>query len=258
MGLFYTGDGDHHVEGMRRTGFARYKHVLERDYKALFLVGFITLVFFIPFAAGLTYAVMSQSLLVAIASGLLGGAVAGPGYACMVDLILRRMRNDVDDWWHSWKRSLRQNFRASIVPGMVQCTFLAVIAFAAALLLWGAVRATIGSLVFLAVSSVFMIMLLTVWWAQVTLFEETLGVQLKNTVLFCILHCWPVLKCALVQFAWWLVTVLFMPWTAFLVPVLSVWYILLVAFNLIYTELDDSFHIEELIEEQFPRRLEED
>lgn len=257
MGLFFAGDDEHHVEGMKRTGFARYRHVLERDFKQLAVVGFITLVFFIPFAAGVTYAVLSRSLLIAIGSGLLGGAIAGPGYACMVDLILRRMRNDLDDWGLCWRRAFRQNFMAAIAPGMVQCTFLAVLSFAFALILWGAAPITPGTLFILALAAILATMILSVWWPQVVLFQQTQAHRLKNSVLFCALHFGKMLGCALLQAAWWGACVLFMPWTAFLVPFLSVWYILLVSFNMIYTELDDDFRIEEQIKEQFPGRLAE-
>lgn len=255
MGLFFAGDEDHHIEGMKRTGFARYKHVLERDFKQLILVGFITLVFFIPFGAGMVYAVLSRSLLLAILSGLLGGAIAGPGYACMVDLILRRMRNDLDDWGVCWKRSFRQNFGAAILPGMVQCTFLGVITFAFALILWGAAPVSPGTLFILAFAILLATMILSVWWPQVVLFQQTHLLRLKNSILFCVLHFGKTFGSALLQTIWWGACVLFMPWTAFLVPFLSVWYILLVSINLIYTELDDDFRIEEQINAEFPGRL---
>lgn len=202
MGLFYTNDDEHYVEGVKRTGFARYKYVLERDFKAFFLVGFITLLFLIPFGAGLCYGILSESLIVSVLAGIIGGAIAGPGLACMEDLILRRLRNDVDDWWASWKRALRMNAKASVLPGIVQCTFISVIAFAAALILWGAAPITPGTLVILAVSSLLMIMLLSAWWPQVVLFEQKAALQVKNSILFCILHFKNSLIGALVQFAW--------------------------------------------------------
>lgn len=257
MGIFLGGE-DHEVAGIKRTGFTRYKHVLERDYKELFLVGFITLIFLIPFGAGLAYGVMSQSLIVSVLSGIVGGAIAGPGYACMEDLILRRMRNDVDHWWVCWKRSFRNNAKASILPGIVQCTFISVIAFAAALIFWGVAPVSLGTLLILTVASLLSIMVLSVWWPQVVLFDQKVSAQFKNTIFFCLLHFKPVLLGALVQFLWWMVTVLFMPWTAFLVPILGVWYILLVSINMIYTDIDNEFRVEDQIREQFPGRLEEE
>jgi len=60
MGLFFRED-DHKIEGVRSVGFARYREVLEGSWKALYLVGFISLILFIPFAGGMVYAILSKS-----------------------------------------------------------------------------------------------------------------------------------------------------------------------------------------------------
>ena len=109
-------------------------------------MGFLTLLFFVPFAGGMVYAVLSKSALMALISGLLGGAIAGPGFACLVDLILRRLRNDRDDWW--------------------------------ALMIWGAGTVTMGTLLLLLVASLFLAMLMLGWWPQVVLFEQKSFIQI--------------------------------------------------------------------------------
>ena len=122
MGLFFGGFDDRSIPGLRKGGFARYREVLEENWKDFIKVGFITLVFFIPLGAGLVYAVGTKSALLAILAGLAGGAISGLGYACMVDLILRRLRNDRDDWSVCWKRSMKQNALASLLPGICLLT----------------------------------------------------------------------------------------------------------------------------------------
>ena len=57
MGLFFPDDKELNLP-VRKTGFPRYREILEENYKIFFLVGFITLIFFIPFAAGMVYAVL--------------------------------------------------------------------------------------------------------------------------------------------------------------------------------------------------------
>ena len=255
MGLFFGGDEERFTPGVRKGGFPRYKEVLEGNWKDFIKVGFITLLFFIPLAAGLFYAVGSQSALAAIGAGLVGGVISGPGFACMEDLILRRLRDDKADWTVCWKRSMKQNWKASLLPGAIQGLFLALIVFAGALILWGAAPISVGTLLLLALSILLGTMVLTVWWAQVVTFEQKALQQVKNAVLFGVFHFGKTLLAALLQIAWWAVMALFMPWTAFVVPFLGLWYILFVALHLIYPMLDADFHIEEQIEEKFPGRL---
>lgn len=257
MGLFFAGDEERFISGIRRTGFSRYKYVLERNYKELFLVGFISLAFFIPLGAGELYAVLSKSVLVALVAGIVGGAMSAPAFACLEDYILRRMRNDKGDWWACWKRSLVTNAKASILPGIIQGVFIGIIAFASALILWGAAPISPATLVLLVVAILLMIMILSAWWPQVVLFEQKNSIMLKNALFFCVLHFRKMLLCSLAQFAWWAVMVLFMPWTAFALPIIGLWYIRLVAINTIYTEIDDDYQLEEQINEKFPGRLEE-
>lgn len=255
MGLFFAGDEERFTPGLRKSGFPRYKEVLEGNWKDFIKVGFVTLLFFLPLAAGLVWAVGAKSSLAAMGAGLLGGAISGPGFACLEDLILRRLRDDLADVWVCWKKAFRQNWRASLLPGAVQGLFLGLLVFAGALILWGAAPLTPGNLLLLALSSLLGTMVLTVWWPQVVLFEQKPLPQVKNAVFFCIFHFGKVLGAALVQMAWWAVMFLFLPWTAFVVPVLGLWYILFLALHLIYPKLDEDFHIEEQIEEKFPGRM---
>lgn len=258
MGLFFPSE-EERFTGLRKSGFPRYREVLEFSWKDFIKVGFITLLFHIPLAAGLTYAVLSRSLLAAVLFGAAGGAVAGPGYACLVDLILRRLRDDKGDWWVCWKRAMGQNWRDALLPGACQGAFLGIIVFGGALMLWGAAPITPATVVFLLLATVIVIMLMTVWWPQVVLFSgvNTL-VQQKNTLLFILKYPWKTLRSALVQLVWWAVMFLFLPWTAFVVPVLGIWYILFLALHLVYPSLDEAFRIEEQIEEKFPGRVNND
>ena len=255
MGLFFAGDEERFTPGGRKSGFPRYKEVLEGNWKDFIRVGFITLLFFVPLAAGMVYAVLSQSALAAVAAGLLGGAISGPGFACMEDLILRRLRDDLADWWVCWKRSMGQNWASSLLPGAVQGLFLGVLVFAGALILWGAAPITPANLVLLAVAALLGTMVLTIWWPQVVLFRQKALLQLRNAVFFCLFHFGKVAGAAALQMVWWAVMFLFLPWTAFVVPVLGVWYILFVALHLIYPVLDEDFRLEESIAEAFPERV---
>lgn len=255
MGLFFP-DDDHHFTYGRAIGFARYKEVLERSFKEFFLVGFITLVFLIPFGLGAAYAILSSSSLLMLVAAVAGGAISGPGVACMYDIILRRLRDDKSDWWVCYKKSMRQNWRAAILPGVIQCVFLGFLIFSGALLLWWRnLPVSIWTIAILLLSSLLFMMVFSIWWPQVVLFDQRPGVQLKNAVFFILFHPGRVLGAGALQVVWWLVMFLFLPWTAFLVPFLSMWYILFLAVFILYRPMDEAFRIEEQIEERFPGQI---
>lgn len=254
MGLFFA-DDEKHFTGVRAVGFPRYKELLEHSFKDFFLSGFISLVLLMPFCLGIVYAVLSKSVLVMLFASVAGGAISGPGIACMYDLILRRLRDDKSDWWFCFKKSMRQNWKASLLPGIVQCVFLGFLIFSGALMWWAKKPFSLGTLAVLALSSVFFLAVLSVWWPQVVLFEQKTTVRIKNAVGFILFHPGRSLGTALLQAAWWLITFLFLPWSAFLVPFLNTWYILYLAMFFLYRPMDEAFQIERQIEAQFPGQI---
>lgn len=88
-------------------------------------------------------------------------------------------------------------------------------------------------------------MLFTAFWPQVVLFEESNLHRLQNAVLFCLKYGKHVLGAAVLQLVWWLLFVLFLPWTGFLVPFLGVWFIWFVCFFLLYNDFNAAYGIEE-------------
>lgn len=257
MALFF-GDDEKRFTGVRQVGFARYKEVLEENWKSLFAVGFVTLLFFIPFTAGVLYAILSKSALIAIAAGIVGGAIAGPGLACLYDNILRRLRSDKSDWWTCWKRAFKQNLTIAIPTGIVQCVFMGLAVFSGALMVWGATVPSIGTAVLILVGSLLLTALLSLWWPQAVLFTQKPLIRLKNCLLFVMRHPGRVFGAAALQVVWWLLMLLLLPWTAFVVPILGVWYILFLSLMILYRPLNEEFRIEEQIRATFPDNLPEE
>ncbi len=242
MGLFFPMDDERRPEG-RRHGFARYRQLLERDWKAYILTDFIALATFIPYGLGVLYAVLTESSLVLIPVSLIGGAIAGQGIAVMYDFLLRRARDDLMAVGAAFKKSLRQNFRAALLPGAVEGLFVGLVIFSG-FVMWRTGRITALNVAVFAVAVVVFTMVFDLLWPQVVLFEQRPAVRLKNCALFILQNPWRVLGGAVLQTAWWAVTFLFMPWTAFLAPFLGVWYILFVTVCLKYDALDGAFQIE--------------
>lgn len=254
MGIFFPSDPDH-FPNARKAGFPRYTQVLERDWKRFFLVDLLTLATLIPFAVGVTISVLTSSLLILIPSCVIGGTIAGPGIACMVDCILRSLRDNRDDWWYNYKKAFKQNLGASLLPGVVLCLFLGFVVFACAMMWWSELPITLGTWAIMLVSLLIVTMVFSVWWPQVVLFSQKPKIQLKNSILFIIQYFWRTLGAAALQLLWWLVIALFMPWTAFVIPFLGVWYILYVSLFLLYDKLNAAFRIEEQIAESFPEQV---
>ena len=71
---------------------------------------------------------------------------------------------------------------------------------------------------------------------------------------FCLKYGKHVIGTAILQLGWWLLFVLFLPWTGFLVPFLGVWFIWFVCFFLLYSDFDAAYGIEEKIRQQFPEQ----
>lgn len=254
MGLFYPEEVDHFPH-LRKRGLPRYQQVLGQNWKKFYLSNLLALLSLAPFAAGVVYALLSQSVLILIPACILGGLIAGPGLAGMYDTILRGLRDCQDDWWYSYKKAMKQNFRASLLPGVVQCLFIGFLIFAVAMLWWAEAPLSAGSVAILAASALIFTMVFSVWWPQVVLFEQQTAIRLKNCLLFCLQNLRRTLGSAAVQLLWWVAAALFFPWTAFLVPIVGVWYILFLSQFLIYEQLDEAFAIEEQIGEQFPEQL---
>ena len=57
---------------------------------------------------------------------------------------------------------------------------------------------------------------------------------------------------AALELVFWLLMVLFAPWTLLLLPVAAVWFITYAALFVLYDDWEEAFHLEEQIAEQFP------
>ena len=239
----------------RLVGIDRYQDVLGRHWTRFFLTGLVTMLGCLPLAAGVAWAILSSSLLVLLPAGLVGGAIAGPFLACLYDTILRALRDAPGSWAENCKRSLAQNWRASLLPGALTGLFLAAAAFAGMMLFfWSAVRPTAVTILVYLFSWLVFLVLTTLYWPQLVLFDQRAAVRLRNALLFTVRYFWATLGVALFQLVWWLLMVLFAPWTLLLMPFVGVWFDLFVTLFLLYDRLDKAFQIEESIARAFPEQ----
>lgn len=251
MGMFYRED-PHFNENERQTGFYRYRQLMGNCFGKWWKVNFLTLVGFIPLAAGIVYAVGTSSILILLPCSVLGGMIAGPFLAGMYDILFRGFRDDPMPWKDAYIRSWKQNWRGSLVPGALLGLMLGLYAFMGMLFWWSASTPSLGTVVLYLFSLLLVLVVNSLYWPQLVLFNQQAGIRLRNSVLFCIKNFWRVMGVGLLQLAYLVLLVLFAPWSLLLLLVTGVWYILFLAQFLMYEQMDSAFHIENLYGEAEP------
>lgn len=244
MGMFLP-DDPHINENERQTGFYRYRQLMNTRFSQWWKVNFLTLIGFLPLAGGIFYAIGTSSVLVLLPCSLLGGMIAGPFLAGMYDALLRGMRDDPMPWKDAYARSWRQNWKGSLIPGALLGLMLGLYTFMGMLFWWAETGPSLGTLGLYLLSALLMLVVNSLYWPQLVLFNQRADIRLRNCMLFCIQYFWRVMGIALLQLAYCALLVLFAPWSLLLMPVTGVWYILFLAQFFIYEQMDQAFHIEE-------------
>ncbi len=244
MGLLFPED-PHFNENERQTGFLRYRQLLSVRFGRWWKAGVLTMLGFLPLSVGIFCAIASTSTLVLLPCSLLGGMIAGPFLAGMYDAILRGLRDDPRPWWDSYRLSWRQNWKGSLLPGALLGLVLGVYSFMAMLFWWAERAPTPGTVALYLFALLVVLILNTLYWPQLVLFQQKTSIRLRNCLLFSIQYFWRVLGVGLLQLAYWLIFVLFAPWTLLLLPVIGVWYILFLSQFLLYEQMNDAYQIEQ-------------
>lgn len=243
MGLLFAED-PHFDETEQQTGFYRYRQLLSARFGRWWKTNLLTLAGFAPLTAGISLAVVSSSVLVLLPCSLLGGMVAGPFLAGMYDAILRGLRDDSLPWWDGYKRSWKQNWKSSLIPGALLGLFSGVCTFMAMLFWWAERSPSLGTVAMYLFALLVVLMVNTLYWPQLVLFQQKASIRLRNCLLFCAKYLWRVLGVGILQLGYLAVFVLFAPWTLILLPIIGIWYILFLSQFLIYGQMDEAFDIE--------------
>lgn len=199
MGLFFPSDPI--VHGQRAKGLPRYQELLERDWKSFLFADFVTLGLCIPYGLGVGYALLSSSLLVLLPVCILGGLLVGPAISGMVDALFRSYRDAPRGWWENYCKGMKQNWKASLLPGIVFCLALGIELFFGMVLFSAEQLPGIGTLAVFFVGLLLLLMLFTAFWPQVVLFEESNLHRLQNAILFCLKYGKHVIGTAILQLA---------------------------------------------------------
>ena len=244
MGLFVHDDPSYDPS-IRQTGFYRYRQLLSECAGHWFLVHLITLAGAVPLAAGVALSIMSSSVLLLIPCSILGGMIFGPFLAGLYDAILRGMRDDNTARWANYRKSWRQNWKGSLLPGGALGLLLGMYAFMAALFWWSERSPSLGTVALYLFSGLLAMVFTTLYWPQLVLFQQTVVNRLRNIILFTSKYVWKVFGAALLQMLYVAILVLFAPWSLSIVPFLGLWYIVFLSQFILYDALNAELHIEE-------------
>lgn len=232
----------------RQVGFNRYKQLTIRHWKDWMLLNLLTILGFLPLAFGISFSMINSSILLLIPMSFIGGMIYGPFLAGIIDAMLRALRDDPMPWFSNYKKSWRQNWLGSLVPGGLFGMVLGIFCFICMLFWYANRRPTIGTVLVLFASALLLTIVFMLYFSQLVLFQQSALNRLRNIALFLLMHFRRCIGVAFLQVAYWTIYVLFAPWTLLLLPVVGVWYIIFLSEFLIYEQLDADFHIEEQID----------
>lgn len=252
FGIFNTPSS--YAAGGRLSGFPRYRELLSRYSPAFFKVNLLTVLGFIPLVIGFQAAIEKANLGMVLIVCALGGAIAGPFWAGLIDTIYRALRDAPGGWFDNYRRAWRQNWRAAILPGMISSTLMGGYGLVALLFYAGQIGGW-GTLTLFVLSLLFFTIFFTVYWPLLVLIDQPNAIRVRNCLAFFLKAFWKLIGIGLLQLAYWLVMILFFPLTLLTVPILGFWFINFLVNFLIYDAVDKTFEIEAQIAAHFPDQV---
>ncbi|OUN40189.1 hypothetical protein B5G28_02175 [Faecalibacterium sp. An77] len=255
MGLFPSANDFKDGRGVdkdtpRKTGLGRFFELVGRDMNGMFLANLLTCLGFIPVICLVYIGFLMNSLPVMVVSAVVGGVLAGPVLAGMYDTVLRALRDEPGYWWTTYRRAFRQNFKASILPGILYCAVVTlqifIVYFCFSMLAQG-VNVGTGMWVAAVLNLVVFHMLFAYMWPQVVLLDQPFHQTLANSIR-CMLAFLPhALAASIVQILFWGLVILCMPLGLLLMIVFGFWFTCEICCQIVSGDLERVFHVEEQI-----------
>lgn len=230
----------------RKVGLPRFFEVLGRDLWSFYKASLLCVIAFLPGTVLVGFALMAQAPLLCLAGGLLAGGLGAPPLCGMIDTVLRSLRDEPGYWWHIYRRAWLQNWRASILPGLAFGLFVSGWSYMVhAQAMAGSTETAIWVITIVAV---FLAVGFFSWlFSQIPLVDLPLPALLKNTALMFFGFFPRTLAASLVLCVYWIATLLYMPYTLFVILAFGFWLPTLVALMMLYPGLDKSFKLEETL-----------
>ena len=241
------GDGPDEYDRPRKTGLARLWQLFTRDSLRLLGAGALTAVSSVVYAAGLMVSIDSHALLPMLITCPLGGMLAAPQLCGLADTILRGMRDEAARWWATYRRAWKQNVIGTLLPGAAGGLLFGLQAF----VLLQANRLSLDRFLLAAMLlGVAVAAAITTWLLpQLALMDLPLRRALLNAALLCARHPLRTLAATALQLVYWAFVVLAFPYSSVIFLLLNFWLPMLVSMMFLYDPLDDTFHIEEELDD---------
>ena len=243
----------------RKKGIGRFFELVGRDMSSMFLANLLTCIGFLPVICLVYIGFLMNNLTVMIVSAIAGGILAGPALAGMYDTVLRALRDEAGYWWTTYRRAFRQNFKASILPGILYCVVVTVQIFLVYFcfnMLYHGTNVGVPLWVATVLNLLIFQMLFAYMWPQIALLDQPLSLTLKNSINCMIAFLPHALAASIVQILFWGVVILCMPLGLLLMLIFGFWFVTEVSCQIIYGDIEKVFHIEESIRKMKDAELE--
>lgn len=248
MGLFsnwYTKPGPGVApDAPRKRGMSRLMEILGRDLGSFFKAGLLAGVSALPFVVGVTFSVLTHSVLVLLFAAVIGGMIAAPQLTGMADTVLRSLRDEPGFWWHTYRRAWKGNARASLLPGAVLGLVFGGEIFMAFHLVDA--QPDTALVVMLIAGIVLAVGVSTYLWPQIALLDLPFPTLLKNAMFLFLAYLPASLGALVVQLVYWAAVILLFPLSLPVFLLLTnFWLPMVPSLLIVYQGLDRSFSIEE-------------
>lgn len=232
----------------RKKGAARLVEILSRDLDGIFLSGSLALLACSPAAVLVGIALWMGSLPLCLLAACCTGWLVGPALTGLYDTILRALRDEPGFWWHTYKRVWKQNFKSSLLPGMVFTMLWALVAYAFFALPQMTDVSTSFALILL-LDTVLLLALGSYFWMQNALFESPVSKKLSNCVRMFLGFLPQTALSVVLQLGYWLLMAFLIPRCAFVFLLTGLWVPNLLAMMAVYAPIEKSLHLEALIQD---------
>ncbi len=229
----------------RKKGIGRFFELLGRDSGSFFKANLWCAVALAPTTLVVSFGLFSKSVLFTILGGLVGGLVLAPFLAGMHDTVLRAMRDEPGYWWHTYKRAMKNNWKQSLVPGLILGALLSSILMSMSFMLDGTMQLSLPTGLCLVLSLLLISMCVPYLWAQLVLMELPLPQLFKNTLFFALGNAPRSLLLAFIQIVYWGLMILLLPVTSIWVLLFGFAFIVMITMMIAFPPMDKVLHIEE-------------
>lgn len=235
-------DADDSIEAAPKTGFPRLWELVSRDLWDNFRAGFLALLGCISFAVGLSFSVLSHSLIFVPVLGLIGGAIAGPELCALADTLLRGQRDEASFWWHTYRKAWKRSAKSALLPGAVSGLLLA---FQLFLFIFAEdLELEFTTMVALVMGTALLLGLSLYLWPQLALMQLSFGQLLKNSALLFLGRLSRSIAALAVLATYIGLSIQFSELALALLPFLNLWLPAFLALFIIYPVLEDTFKLE--------------